>query len=334
MSGGGDKGSYEAAVFIELVNQLEEGASYDVMTGVSAGSMNACGLGVFKPEEGDAASLFVFGLWNSIKSSDVFGYWPGGILEGLFKKGGVLTTQPLVDFVTSQTSGYTVGKKVSFALCEINNAANFVFDYNASDELPEFYVQSAIGSSSIPLVFPSMKIGDNVFVDGGSLWNIDIPTAVRRCREVVDDDKDIIVDAILCGSNPPVSPPKGELKKYSALSHYRRAGEIKGFYDTMNKLDSALFNYPDVEFRYVIGPSESLSTSSNPIPLDFSKSHLDKCFEVGKKDARNAVKMDPMKYYETMQKYRDMLLNHEKADLSDMISQKTNPEYDASTQSK
>lgn len=322
MSGGGDKGSYEAAVFIELVNLMEEEAYYDVMTGVSAGSMNACGLGVFAPEEADDASVFVFSLWNSLSSGDVYKFWPGGLLEGIFKKSGILDSQPLVDFVNQQTEGRTVKKKVTFALCESIGGDYQMFDYNASDTLPEFYVKSAIGSSSIPLVFPSVKKDGKVYVDGGSIWNIDIPSAVRRCKEVVDNDEDIIIDMILCGSNPPVSGPKKDLSKFSALSHYQRAQEIKSFYDTMNKVERAMSLFPQVNFRYIVSPSESLSASSNPIPLDFSKNHLNKCFDVGKKDARNAVKLGSKKYFEVVKQYRDRLLNGEGADLANMIEER------------
>jgi predicted acylesterase/phospholipase RssA len=252
----------------------------------------------------------------------VYKFWPGGLLEGIFKKSGILDSQPLVDFVIDQTHGRTVKKKVSFALCETTEGDYHMFDYNASDTLPDFYVKSAIGSSSIPLVFPSVKKDDKIYVDGGSIWNIDIPSAVRRCKEVVDNDEDIIVDMILCGSNPPVSGPKKDLSKFSALSHYQRAQEIKSFYDTMNKVERGMSLFPQVNFRYIVSPSESLSASSNPIPLDFSTDHLNKCFDIGRKDAKNAVKLGSQKYFEVVKEYRDKLLNGERVNLANMIDER------------
>jgi predicted acylesterase/phospholipase RssA len=181
MSGGGDRGAYEAAVFIELTNLLPlKDVSYDVITGVSAGSMNACGLGLFTPEDIYGATEFVFGIWNSISSKQVFKMWPGGLLEGIFKKSGILDTQPLVDFVNSQAGNKTVNKKVTFATCDTVTGDYVRYDYNASDTLPSDYIMSAIASSSIPFAFPHVKRGDRVLMDGGTLWNIDISSAVRR----------------------------------------------------------------------------------------------------------------------------------------------------------
>jgi predicted acylesterase/phospholipase RssA len=199
LSGGGDRGSYEAAVFIEFVNLLPlEEVSYDVITGVSAGSMNACGLGVFAPEEAVEASEFVFGLWNSIRSSDVFKMWPGGIVEGIMEKSGILDTQPLIEFTNTQVAGKRVKRKITFALADAGNGGYYTRDFNTSEDLPSDYTKYAIGSSSIPFAFPSLKHEDRVLVDGGSIWNVDIPSAVRRCKEIVDDENDIIIDMFVC----------------------------------------------------------------------------------------------------------------------------------------
>jgi len=197
LSGGGDKGSYEAAVYIALVNLLEpEDIAYDVLTGVSAGSLNACGLSAFAPNEGPEASEFIFGLWNSISSSDIFTMWPKGILNGIFEQKGAVNNRPLIDFVTSKTQGRTVKRKVTFALADANNLDYVRYDYNASDSIPDDLIESAIGSSAIPFVFPNIQRGDRVLVDGGSIWNLDIESAIRRCYEIIDDEEDIIIDTI------------------------------------------------------------------------------------------------------------------------------------------
>ena len=43
-----------------------------------------------------------------------------------------------------------------------------------------------------------------VFMDGGTVWNVNLTTAVQECMEIVDDYSDIIVDIAICGySNNP-----------------------------------------------------------------------------------------------------------------------------------
>ena len=41
-------------------------------------------------------------------------------------------------------------------------------------------------------------------MDGGTVWNTNLATAINRCREQVDSDEDIIMDVIVCG-NPQLS---------------------------------------------------------------------------------------------------------------------------------
>ena len=57
MSGGGSKGSYEAGVLYGLVNNDPDKSkfAYDVVTGVSAGSINSVGVSMFAP--GDETNM-------------------------------------------------------------------------------------------------------------------------------------------------------------------------------------------------------------------------------------------------------------------------------------
>jgi hypothetical protein len=53
--------------------------------------------------------------------------------------------------------------------------------------------------------------------------------------------------------------------------------------------------YPDVNFRYIVGPSESLSVKFL-VPLDFSREHLEHSIRIGEKDGRTAVENGPEIY--------------------------------------
>ena len=57
MSGGGSKGSYEAGVLYGLVNNDPDKSkyAYDVVTGVSAGSINSIAVSLFAP--GDETNM-------------------------------------------------------------------------------------------------------------------------------------------------------------------------------------------------------------------------------------------------------------------------------------
>lgn len=89
LSGAGSQGAYQAAVIQGLTNVMPDAEfemSYDVIAGVSAGSLNALGMGGYKPEDYKGDPEFIYALWNSIPDYNAYGSWPGGILQGVFIK--------------------------------------------------------------------------------------------------------------------------------------------------------------------------------------------------------------------------------------------------------
>ena len=85
LEGGGDKGAYQAGVLKGMMNKLEkEKRPYDIVTGISVGSINAGSFLTFaKGEEAEAAD-FLLDAWRNIKdNSDIYQNWNYGILQGL-----------------------------------------------------------------------------------------------------------------------------------------------------------------------------------------------------------------------------------------------------------
>ena len=66
-------------------------------------------------------------------------------------------------------------------------------NYLVFNETSPAITRDTVGSGSIPFVFNNMKLSDGglhdyVCMDGGTVYNTNIVTAVERCREQVDDD--------------------------------------------------------------------------------------------------------------------------------------------------
>lgn len=38
-------------------------------------------------------------------------------------------------------------------------------------------------------------------MDGGTTWNVNIPSAVNECLDMGFDEEDIILDVVICGSH-------------------------------------------------------------------------------------------------------------------------------------
>lgn len=102
LAGGAAKGAYEAGALHTLVHMLDGPEShYDVVSGVSVGSINAAGVGLFGPGEEKEMGDFLLGLWTNLTSDQVWRFWNSSDpIAGLISKGGFLDNQPLHDLLT------------------------------------------------------------------------------------------------------------------------------------------------------------------------------------------------------------------------------------------
>lgn len=132
---------------------------------------------------------------------------PAGILTGIVKDSGVLNDAPLSGYIESvlEAVGGEIKRKFVVSCADVNTGAYHTFNETIKDP-----VKAVVSSASIPFVFPSQiwpnGTDDNpdseelVCMDGGTIYNTNIVSAIERCRETVDSDKDITIDIIICDS--------------------------------------------------------------------------------------------------------------------------------------
>ena len=102
-------------------------------------------------------------------------------------------------------------------------------------------------------------------VDGGAIWNLNLASAVQRCRDIVDDDSQIIVDVVVCAAH--------DLTKWTdqknTVGNYLRAKDIKDYHVGMSDFIEVVEAYPKVNFRYFVQPSQKLpGTGLDTIKVD------------------------------------------------------------------
>ena len=54
-----------------------------------------------------------------------------------------------------------------------------------------------MSSASIPVVFPPQHFQGHVLMDGGTVWNINVDSAVLQCQALGFADEDIIIDTVI-----------------------------------------------------------------------------------------------------------------------------------------
>lgn len=203
MSGGGNKGAYEAGVVYGLTHLLPaEEVRWDVISGVSAGALNGAGISVWPVDEPQQMSEWLVETWMNMTSEKIYKSWPLGILEGIFAESGAYDDSPLLDLVTNILNrAGKIFRKFVFSSIDANTGNYITFSEanSAFEELPE----KVISSSSLAFIFPHRVIGNMTLMDGGTGWDSNMDSAIERCREIVgNDDASITVDIILSeGSN-------------------------------------------------------------------------------------------------------------------------------------
>ena len=59
---------------------------YDVVAGVSIGSINASGLAMFDIGDEAEAADYIYRTWQKIRTEDVYAKWPFSFVEGLYSE--------------------------------------------------------------------------------------------------------------------------------------------------------------------------------------------------------------------------------------------------------
>lgn len=292
MEGGGDRGGYQAAVFAGLVDLLPAiETQYDVLTGVSVGSLNAAGIVGFEKGKEKEAADYVLKLWKDITKDDIFKSWTGGIVNGILFQAGIFNTDPLVDFIKKEIGNKVLKRRIVLGAADANTAKFEAFSYKATGDLPKDFLTNVYASAAIPFLFPYVKKDDGkVLIDGGAIWMVNLASAITECRDMGFADEDIIVDTFMCSESNTLEKAT-DINKWNSFNYGQRAIEIMQFYRSIGDISTTMQLFPKVEFRYIITPSEKLGTAM--FPLDFSDANIENHFRIGRKDAENAVKMGP-----------------------------------------
>ena len=146
-------------------------------------------------------------------------------MTGIEKESGVLNTAPLGKYIGDFLAEHdnTFKRKFVVSAVDVNTGS-----YKLYDETYEDPVKAVLSSAAIPFVFPNQKHPDGaVDMDGGTVYNLNLVSAVHRCREIVDDDSKITIDIIVC--HDPKSLPPWE-DKGSAINNFLYFDTIKQVY--------------------------------------------------------------------------------------------------------
>ena len=191
-------------------NLPPEEVTWDVVTGISAGSINAGAIATYAVGDEKPMAEYLLSTAQSLKGSDIYRSWPLGALEGIISKTGIYDSSPILSFLESHLGNGTTDRKLVVGATSYNSGKLVTWNETSPVDVIAVGIKA---SSSIPGAFDATipKSGPGagqVFGDGGVKQGVNILDGIARCLETTPDAKNIIVDVILCDGETiqPVDP--------------------------------------------------------------------------------------------------------------------------------
>mmetsp|Transcript_2530 Transcript_2530/g.4247 ORF Transcript_2530/g.4247 Transcript_2530/m.4247 type:complete len:199 (+) Transcript_2530:367-963(+) len=197
------------------------------MTGVSIGAINVATLASFQNGEEEAAIEALDSHWFNLKTNQIFREWEvWGPIAGFWRH-SFFDSTPIHRGLNDSVKN-PFRKRVAFQSVNINDGRVLSFDETMD---PQLLIESVASSASIPVAFyPTATIDDLELVDGTTYSSVNPEDAVEKCRELVADDKDIVLDIVMCEKNPLEIDEMRWYSHFKPFHYFKRKQHIKDFY--------------------------------------------------------------------------------------------------------
>ena len=248
LSGGGSFGTYETGVTWGLLHYGNPDLyRWDVFTGVSAGSINAGMMAAWPKGKEVEMSENVSYMCTVTSPKDTLAPWPGklpGPVEGLLYHKGLYDESPMTNYLNDYFTNFTdIGKKLVISAVDVESGEYTSFTENVGLENLGTIIRA---SASIPFAFEPTHFQDHWYMDGGTVWNVNLKDAIDRCLEVVDDEEHVVVDVAITEW---LTLDEKE-KSGKTYDNFSRQRAIRKYYKTMNDVAEFARSRPLVNYRH------------------------------------------------------------------------------------
>jgi len=192
LSGGGALGAFQVGALGPLAATCD---GWDMVCGVSVGAINAAKLCQLPRSQHREAVADLMRLWTTaIESSrSIYKRWTWGLLDALLAKGSLYNTEPLHALLRRELNVERLRDSgVAFRVGAVSLGRGlFQMVTEQNDDLDQWL----LASSAFPVAFPPIRIGSELWIDGGVRTITPLATAALHCDEI-----DVVVCQPIDGS--------------------------------------------------------------------------------------------------------------------------------------
>ena len=222
LSGGGARGAYEAGVIAyleqELGPELGRDLRFDILAGTSIGALNACALGAMADQPKTRAGQII-DIWRQLNCDAVLSFSVFDMLRLLReslgthtganhghveRNAGLVDTKGLQALLLHKIPWRRIAwnlkrdhfEALSIGATNIGSGRTTVFIQRKDGTAPQWIQDSsyvavparisarhALASGAIPVIFPPVRIGSQLYTDGGLRLNVPLSPALRLGAE-------------------------------------------------------------------------------------------------------------------------------------------------------
>ena len=218
LSGGGSRGAYEAGIIhylrTDLARRMGRHIPVDIVSGTSVGAINAAFMAATMHDPTSQAEQMV-AAWRALRIEELISLKARDVLRatklllggdppvpspGSFRYGGMLDTSGLERFVLRVIPWRGIDRSlrerhlhaISVSATHVGTGHTVVF-LSSAETMPREWSRDpfvrhraarigprhVLASAAIPILFPTVKIGDQFFTDGGLRQNTPMSPAIR-----------------------------------------------------------------------------------------------------------------------------------------------------------
>jgi predicted acylesterase/phospholipase RssA len=166
MSGGGAFGAVEVGILSGLLESSQIPAEFDIVTGISAGGLNAGFLSYY--ETLNSAIPEMAEIYSNVTTPDIYKL---DILN-IFTEWSIYNTSPLRQTLTTRLQGRSPPANAPLTMIGASNLNTSSLDvFIFGDKSFEDKINVLMATSAIPIAFPPHMINGSLYVDGGVISN-------------------------------------------------------------------------------------------------------------------------------------------------------------------
>lgn len=185
-SGGGANGAWGLGVMKYMVEVL--GYDWKIIVGTSVGALNGAGMVMYPLGQAREGLENLLGIWRDVTPGQIYKHWwPGGSVGdvfGLLFHDAIYNTKPVRAFVTKHFDKAKLKDSDRELVVAVVSLDRGELDY--FDDQSEEVLEGILASSSYPVFFQPVQIGDEHYSDGGIVEIVPLQEAVERGATVVD----------------------------------------------------------------------------------------------------------------------------------------------------